>query len=211
MDDAFNYWFLQIALALLWCLDLITDLLFGFTCSGGTKAEREAAKFYQNSGHLVSVKWKARYTPFWYMFKNNFLCVHEKYIHPEYILEKRNVSLFTVTKDYALFCVTPPKVDIYNTKQYPFTFIAHYNLCEKLIFLPIDSFHRLSEELGDPKIPVMINHMTARCGSTLLAQMLHRIPDIRVLSEPLGAVPIHEEMARKRISQVLNFTMNPGQ
>ena len=42
------------------------------------------------------------------------------------------------------------------------------------IILPISSFHRLAEKVGDPTKPVGLVHMTARSGSTLLAQLMSR-------------------------------------
>jgi len=164
--------------------------------------EREAARYYERSAHLVTVKWKAHYSPFWFHFLENFLYQHEAYVDPRLILELKNVSLFQVTRNYALFCVTAPDVDIYDTKKYPFMFVSHYDKCEKIIILPINSFHKLAAELGDPDVPVVINHMTNRCGSTLISQMLNKIPEIRVLSEPWGACTIHGEAARGKISEV---------
>jgi hypothetical protein len=122
--------------------------------------------------------------------------------HPRHILEQKNVTLFTTTSKYALFCVTDPSEDIYETKKHPFLFIAHFVHAKQLIILPVDSFHRLAQDLGDPSVPVLVNNMTARCGSTLLCQMFSRIPRMRVLSEPWAAWTIHEEAAKGNISML---------
>jgi len=60
----------------------------------------------------------------WFHFLHNFIYKHEKYMHPRTILDAKHISLFTVTKDYALFCVTDPEEDIYNTKRNHFMFIS---------------------------------------------------------------------------------------
>ena len=63
-------------------------------------------------------------------------------------------------------------------------FMGQFHECEKLVILPLESLHKLAADLGDPegadkdvslqKIggrKVTLIHMTARCGSTLLAQV----------------------------------------
>ena len=58
--------------------------------------------------------------------------------------------------------------------------------------MPISSFHRLAEEIGDPKYRDMtFINMTTRCGSTLLSCMLARVPRVRVMSEPWSFVHSH--------------------
>lgn len=42
---------------------------------------------------------------------------------------------------------------------------------------------RLAEEVGDPALPVVMVNMTTRCGSTLLVQMMNRVPGTRAMSE----------------------------
>ena len=45
--------------------------------------------------------------------------------------------------------------------------------------MPIDSFNKLAEEAGDPKcLSVTIIGMTGRCGSTLIGQMMSRVPNV---------------------------------
>jgi len=178
------------------------EIVCQFGANGEIEANIHVTKHFLKK---VTVKCKAHYTQFWFHFLENFIYKHDKYIHPRYVLEAKNVSLFTVTKDYALFCVSNPKDDIYETKKYPFMFISQYDLAEKLIIMPISSFHRIAEEIGDPKVPVLINNMTARCGSTLLSQMFHRIPGVRVLSEPWASCTIHKEAAKGRVSSTVEY------
>ena len=59
-----------------------------------------------------------------------------------------------------------------------FAFINIFVAAQKLIFLPLEHFHRLAEEIGSPfrnGLDVVMIHMTARCGSTLLGTSLIRI------------------------------------
>jgi len=51
--DKIKYRLLCLAKLLLCLVECLTDVIFGYTYSGGTKAEREAAKLYSNSEHMV--------------------------------------------------------------------------------------------------------------------------------------------------------------
>jgi len=51
--------------------------------------------------------------------------------------------------------------------------IRHVQLdfCRRLIVVPLTTFHRLSELIGDPQGELIFLFITARCGSTLLTQV----------------------------------------
>ena len=60
--------------------------------------------------------------------------------------------------------------------------------------MPHSSFNRLADETGpgsnrDKKLTFV--NMTARCGSTLLGQIMSKIPKTRSMSEPWALVHIH--------------------
>ncbi len=186
MDSAFGYWFLQIILFLLRIVDTVIDLLLGFTFCGGTKKERqEARRCYEKSAQLVIIRHHARYHQLMDLYDlSYYLYRHENYISPEYVLDKPNVALYFVNKTHAVFAVGEPDVDFYDTKKVPFCGLAFEKLSKKLFIIPMSSFHRLAEELGDPNVSVSIFGMTARCGSTLISQILNRVPNTRSMSEP---------------------------
>ncbi len=80
----------------------------------------------------------------------------------------------------------------WTSTRFPFLFISQYLKAKKLVVMPIESFHRLAGEIGEPKMPVGVVNMTARCGPTLLAQMANRIPTTRSMSEPWATTNIDE-------------------
>jgi len=53
----------------------------------------------------------------------------------------------------------------------PFIRFAQAQLCWRLISVPLSTFHRLGEQIGDPKGELIFLFNTARCGSTLLTQV----------------------------------------
>ena len=71
-------------------------------------------------------------------------------------------------------------------------FIIQFLAAKKLVILPHSSFNRLAAEVGDPTDrKVTFVNMTARCGSTLLGQMISRTPKAFVMSEPWAWMHIH--------------------
>ena len=71
-------------------------------------------------------------------------------------------------------------------------FMAQYDLANKLVIMPHSSFNRLAAEMGDLNgNKVTFVNMTARCGSTLLNQIMSKIPKTRSMSEPWVLVHIH--------------------
>ena len=60
-----------------------------------------------------------------------------------------------------------------------------------LVVIPLWAFHRITDEMGSPKNKVTILHMTARCCSTLLTQILSRVPNTKAFSEPFVLNYIH--------------------
>ncbi len=69
-------------------------------------------------------------------------------------------------------------------------------MARKLLILPLSSFNRLADELGDPEVDVSLVHMTSRCGSTLISQMMNRVPNTRSMSEPWATVRLAERYNR---------------
>ena len=71
-------------------------------------------------------------------------------------------------------------------------FISQYDLAKKLVIMPLSSFNRLAAEINDPEgNKVTFVNMTARCGSTLLGQIMSKVPRTRSMSEPWVFVHIH--------------------
>ncbi len=184
MENLFCYWLLLYLKGLLMAFDYILDCTVGFTFMKGWRKARREAKEKGRSAQLVNIAWKAHPIDLIPHGLINFLYTHEKYIDPQYILENQNVTLFFVDKDSVTFCVTDPSVDVYDMNKYPFVFYAHYEMARKLIIMSLEDFYKLGEHVGDPKVDVSLLQFTARCGSTLISQMMAKVPNTRSMSEP---------------------------
>ena len=66
-------------------------------------------------------------------------------------------------------------VHLWRSEYGPFMSRTQVNYCRRLIVVPLSTFHRLAELIGDPKGELIFLFHTARCGSTLLTQVVHRI------------------------------------
>ncbi len=184
IDGVFKFLLLLVLQSLAYLIDIVLDALFGFTIKNGTREDRlKAQSTYEFSAQHVKVIWRAKPLIYSMTRPEDYLYKHVKYVHPDYILQNKNVTLMDISKDYALFSVTDVDVNINNTEQFPFVFVAQFQEANNLIILPIKSFHRLADELGDPKVPVAVAQMTARSGSTLITQMLNKVPGTRALAE----------------------------
>ncbi len=184
MENLFCYWFLLYTKGLLLAIDYILDHTVGFTFTKGWQKDRREAVEQGRTAQMVNVVWKAHPIDLIPHGLINFLYKHKQYINPCYILENENVTLFFMDKDSVTFCMTDSLVDVYDMSKYPFLFFAQYDTVKKLIIMPLEDFYKLGEEVGDPKIDVSLLQFTGRCGSTLICQMMAKVPNTRSMSEP---------------------------
>ena len=79
-----------------------------------------------------------------------------------------------VNENNAIFCVSDKDICTLDTTIGPFAYINTFIAAKKLVILPLQHFHRLAEEAGNPfknGLSIVMIHMTARCGSTLLGKI----------------------------------------
>ena len=172
MDHTLWYMLVLLLKAIVWAVELVTDFLLGYTYTAGSRRERElAASVYEKSAQLVTIKARGHQHIFLPCSLWNFIYKHEEFVSPEIVINDPQATLFIVTPTYAAFCVTPPEVNVNDVSKHPFTVAAQGTLAKQLIIMPTRSFHQLADKVGDPKVKVGLVLMTARCGSTLLAQM----------------------------------------
>merc|ERR1719186_988681 len=136
----------------------------------------------------------------WLPDLDHFMLLHEDWVDLDYILKQSNVTLYGVTRSHVLFCVTKPDVAVYSS-SFPFVFLGQHFSAEKLVVMPIEYFHQLADKMGDPTIPVTVLNNMGRCGSTLICQMLSRVPRIRVMSEPWPLYCLQDRYRRGQFTQ----------
>ena len=68
-------------------------------------------------------------------------------------------------------------MQLWRMKYSPFMRYSQLKLCRRLISVPVSTFRRLAEQIGDPKGELIFLFNTSRCGSTLLTQVYHHSSD----------------------------------
>jgi len=159
---------------LYWRLNGVQNHLF--RCKGGDN--------YEMSAQFLKVWGRCKPTTFTIHYRRHFLSTHIAFVHPEMALQS-HVSLMTVTDKEAIFCITSSDVDLYDTRKHPFFFNSQHSYAKFLLIMPISSFTRLAETVGDPKQKVIWLHHQSRSGSTATSQVLNALPGISMISEPI--------------------------
>lgn len=137
---------------------------------------------YETSARLGNIFLKGKISVIDITSPRDFLCLYWARVHPEYVL-KPNVSLYNVTENEAVFVESAPEVNIYSSDESPFLWMAQFRRSKKVIKMPMKSFHRLAENIGNPKVPVIWLSNVGRCGSTILCQVFESVPGTLIMAE----------------------------
>ena len=170
-DPIFWFGFIRCIKGILFIIDIVVSSIFGYSILNGSNEEKKLSAQYEYSAHLVKVLARGTINLIENHDKDNFLYIHDSYVHPSLILKNDNIILKGLNARYAIFCVSDKNICTLDTSIGPFAWANAFIAADKLIFLPIKQFHRLAEESGDPfrkNLKISMIHMTARCGSTLL-------------------------------------------
>jgi len=80
-----------------------------------------------------------------------------------------------------LCCVVLAGMHLWHAKYHHHMRRAQAHFCTRLIVVPLTTFHRLAELIGDPQGELIFLFNTARCGSTLLTQVKGRLRLLRTI------------------------------
>ena len=146
------------------------------------------------------ILWKRKVQELELCSVRDFLCIFSSYVDQDYVL-KPTVSLYALTKNEATFVETPPGIDIYSSDVSSFVNAAQFDHSVNVIKMPISGFHTLAEKIGNPSMSTVWLSQTGRCGSTLLGQILEKVPGTLVISEPDAPAHIDCMWQEKTISE----------
>jgi hypothetical protein len=117
--------------------------------------------------------------------ERDFLYVHSHFDSPQYIIDNDHITLMTVDDQKAVFSEAPQKgMHVWRSEYNSFMRMAQSKFSKRLLIVPLSAFHRMAETIGDPKAQIIFLFNTARCGSTLLTQMMEYTGRCVALSEP---------------------------
>ena len=201
IDPGYIFWVYRIFRVIFIFLDNILDKITGYSVIYGWKSEREENK---DKAHLVKIIFRSAYHWSSWITLKNFLFIHEEYIDPEIIFEHDYITLHGMDEEHVWFCVTDPKDDVTDMSISPFAYNQQFLKAKKFLILTYEQTIKLAkvqEEKGYCHEWELIAMNSARCGSTLLCQMMHQLPNTKVVSEPWALVYAHK---------LINLGMHPG-
>ena len=79
--------------------------------NGTAKKLREARlpENYERSAHVLDVVFRYKFCQLQKTIAENFLCTHNCFEHPQYIIDNDNITLMTINEHDAFFCETEEK------------------------------------------------------------------------------------------------------
>ncbi len=143
IDPSVFFAITQMLKATTWILDKVMFIpLFHWSFSEGHNHERINRELVpeREGAQLVRVLFKGTFSLLTNHTLANFFYKHVKNVDPEWILRHDNVTLHGITDKCAFFCVSNPKVNVYETKSAPFLWIIQYLQAEYLIIVNHDVF-----------------------------------------------------------------------
>ena len=172
--------------------DIILYFIIGYSFRRGWRREiQEAKSDYRKSAQLVDLWATGRLITLCQPELLNFLYSHKQYIDPNRLLDPEDpyskALLWSVEREYAVFSLQPD--DLTDTRKFPFHIWFMWDLPSQLLLIPHDDFIRLGalmkqkREALPSKPKLVFVHMSARCGSTLLTQVMNSVPGVAAISE----------------------------
>ncbi|XP_052813243.1 uncharacterized protein LOC128240580 isoform X2 [Mya arenaria] len=146
-----------------------------------TRRDTKSGLNFRSAAHVQDIKWRRKIHPLVIADATNFISFHSSFKHPNSVL-KPNVSLYCVTQTEAVFVEVDEKTNIYSADINFHD--AQFKNAKRLITLPRGVFHKLAQDLGDPRAPVLLISSPGRCGATLMARMFEKVPGTRIIQEP---------------------------
>ncbi len=142
---------------------------------------------YERSAHVLGIcaRWKLDLITSPNLLEDFILC-HHGFVHPDWIF-REDVSLYQVTSSRMVFVQTGNDTSVWDVSREPFSKPAQHRLARRVIVIPTEHVLRLVREtryVDRYRDKIIFVGNTARCGSTLLCQILHSTQECVAYSEP---------------------------
>lgn len=166
---------------------VITFQKFTWAVTGVEKVRRDTRSglAFRQAAHVQDIKWRRKIHPLDFADPSNFITFHNTFKHPNCVL-KPEVSLYCITKKEAVFIEVKENVNIFHAKKGSNFYTQQFENAIRLITVPLGVFQKLGQDLGDPRMPVIMISSTGRCGATLLSRMFQEVPGTLIVEEPDG-------------------------
>lgn len=135
------------------------------------------------TAQILNIHHRYRHSPTAWVRFEDFVVSDGEPISAEVVLNTPNVTLYCLDKQKNRFIFTQadPTVDL---TQHPFFFQAQFEHAQRLIAVPFESLHKLTENLEVSAEQFVFLYSVGRCGSTLLSEVFNQFDNVVSLSEP---------------------------
>ncbi|KAK3109024.1 hypothetical protein FSP39_021401 [Pinctada imbricata] len=151
-----------------------------------TRKDAKSGLMFKQSAHVQHIFWRRKLITSTVSDPTDFITTHKYFKHPNYVL-KPTVSLYCITKEEAVFVELNEKVNLYrldSNNNVELFYAKQFENAHSLITMPLACFHKIAQDLGKPKIPIICISSTGHCGATLLCRVLGQLPGMIVVNEP---------------------------
>lgn len=164
---------------------VVTIQKFTWSVAGVERTRKDAKSGIQfkHSAHVQNVMWRRKLILSSISDPTDFILTHKFFKHPNYVL-KPNISLYCITKDEAFFVEVPEDVNLYKQFDSRSFYMKQFEKAHSVISMPLASFHKIAQDIGRPKVPIIWMSSTGSCGATLLSRVFGQLPGMAVISDP---------------------------
>jgi hypothetical protein len=139
---------------------------------------------YERSAQVLDIVMFHKFCELQNTVIEEFITTHNRFENPQYILDNDEITLMCINDESAVFVQAREKgLQLWHSSVTPFIRLSQMYHGKRLIVLPLASFHKLADSVGDPKKLIFFFNC-ARCGSTLMGQTLEFTDRCVVISEP---------------------------
>ncbi|TKR83086.1 hypothetical protein L596_016735 [Steinernema carpocapsae] len=136
------------------------------------RTKQNTAKIPSGHGRVSAIVIRKKRDPEDIAITRDFVSIHESF-KPLASFLNEYWALYCFDNKNAVFVELPKPHVEYQAKDYPFMFIPLFEQAIRVAYVPIDDFVAYCAQLNKkPQSRTVLYTNTARCGSTLLAQML---------------------------------------
>lgn len=164
---------------------VLTFQKFTWAVTGVEKIRRDTRSglAFRQAAHVQDVKWRRKIHPLDFADPSNFITFHNTFKHPNCVL-KPEVSLYCITKKEAVFIEVNENVSIFQAQKGINFYTSQFQNAKRLITIPLGVLQKLAQDLGDPRMPVVMISNTGRCGASLLSRVFEEVPGTMLIEEP---------------------------
>ncbi|KAL5265528.1 hypothetical protein ACHWQZ_G006299 [Mnemiopsis leidyi] len=129
-----------------------------------------------------------------------FLLKYKGMRNISHVMKEDDVTLYNVTPQQFQFVRVVAGVDLRDIIRHPFTCMTSHRHAVEVLIMSHEQGYKYLGGRGDENASghnIVLLHNTGRCGSTLLANMVHRTEEFHVISEPYSLTALSVRISKQ--------------